>query len=144
MPAMDIVPQGLNSVPLLAGGNGNTKPGVVKCCREVYLLRSFCQEQVLMLGILRYLFKYFIPPLRLPTGKITHSCEKEILRSIFFHESQFLWEVLWYLKVWNHVKSPDIVPCVAVAAPDGAANYQVDILNQRFDTDRHWNLPPIF
>ena len=94
--------------------------------------------------VLLYLGEHLVPPLRFPTGKVTHPGEKKNLWPGSVHQPRLSREVFWLLKVVSHLKTLYIISGIAVTVTDGTADDQVHILNLVFDAHRHWNFPSRF
>ena len=81
--------------------------------------------------------EYLGNPFGAPVGEIAHAGEQEVVRTRGFESSQLAGHVLGGGKIGGHVVASAVVAGIAVTAPDGTPDDNIEILDKRFDTLAH-------
>ena len=91
----------------------------------------------MVLRILPHSRENLIQPFLLPYCKVTHACQQKVLRTLLFHQTQLIWEKFRLCKIINHMPALNVIPCVAIIAPNSAADDQIHVLDLILDTYKH-------
>lgn len=118
-------------------GDGDSYPYVVERGVEMDSLGSFRKEQTVVLRVAVDVGEYLGNPFGTPVGEIAHAGEQKIVRTRGFESSQLVRHVLGGGKIGGHVVAAAVVVGIAVTAPDGTPDDDIQILDKRFDTLAH-------
>ena len=98
----DVFPKGVDTPQFGFPRHRNAKPCVFQIGIKIQQIRSFGQEQELMLWIFTDLCKYLVSPFRLPSGEIAHAGKKKVLRTFLFHHPELTRKEFRVSEVINH------------------------------------------
>src|SRR5699024_1519288 len=90
-----------------------------------------------MLRIFPDLFKHLFSPFFFPSRKITHTGQKEILRSCLVHHFKLAFTTFSPTEIRYSMPPLHIIPCIAIIAAYRAADAKVHILDIAFYTNTH-------